>query len=85
MVLVLPEVITGSRRSGRVAFAKKVVRMDLSRAQYIKLLRHAGLIDVADTAEAELPDPVDSKTLARFCTAHGVSLSMLTDRMGASP
>ena len=32
-----------------------------------------------------LPDPVDSKTLAKFCTAHGVSLSMLTDRMGASP
>jgi hypothetical protein len=85
VVLVLPEVITGSRRSSRVAFGKKVVLMDLSRAQYIKLLRHAGLNDVADTAEAELPDPVDSKTLAKFCTAHGVSLSMLTDRMGASP
>ena len=85
VVPVLPEVITGSRRSSRVAFGKKVVLMDLTRAQYIKLLRHAGLNDVADTAEATLPDPVDAKTLARFCTANGVSLSMLTDRMGASP
>jgi hypothetical protein len=59
--------------------------MDLSRSQFIKLLRHAGLNDVADAAEAALPDPVDAKILNKFCSAHGVSLSMLTDRMGASP
>jgi hypothetical protein len=68
-----------------VHIGKKVVLMDLSRAQFLKLLRHAGLNDVADEAEAALPDPVDSQTLHKFCTAHGVSLSMLTDRMGASP
>lgn len=64
---------------------KKVVLVDLSRAQFLKLLRHAGLNDVADEAEETLPDPVDAQTLSRFCTAHGVSVSMLTDRMGASP
>jgi hypothetical protein len=68
-----------------VHIVKKVVLMDLSRAQFLKLLRHAGLNDVAEEAEATLPDPVDAKTLSRFCTAHGVSISMLTDRMGSSP
>jgi hypothetical protein len=69
----------------RVRVGKKVVLMDLSRTEFIKLLRHAGLNDVADAAEATLPNPVDAKTLNDFCTAQGVSLSMLTDRMGASP
>ena len=59
--------------------------MDLSREQFIKMLRHAGLTAAADAAEAELPEDTDAKTLAAFCTAHGVSVSMLTDRMGASP
>jgi hypothetical protein len=68
-----------------VHIAKKVVQMDLSRAQFLKLLRHAGLNDVAEEAEATLPDPVDGPTLNKFCTAHGVSVSMLTDRMGSSP
>jgi hypothetical protein len=59
--------------------------MDLSREQFIKLLRHAGLTDVADAAAAELPEHPGARTLAAFCTSHGVSVSMLTDRMGASP
>ena len=59
--------------------------MDLSREQFIKMLRHAGLNDVADAAEAELAGQVDAKAVNKFCTAHGLSLSMLTDRMGASP
>jgi hypothetical protein len=40
---------------------------------------------VADLAETTLPDPVDSKTLDQFCTAHGITTSSLMDRMGASP
>jgi hypothetical protein len=62
-----------------------VVLVDLSREQFIKMLRHAGLTDVADAAAAKLPEETDAKTLAEFCTSHGVSVSMLTDRMGASP
>jgi hypothetical protein len=64
---------------------KKVVPMDLSRTQFIKLLRHAGLEDVADAAETTLPAQVDARALDKFCSAYGVSMSMLTDRMGASP
>ncbi len=59
--------------------------MDLSREQLINMLRHAGLTDIANAAEAELPSQADAKALSRFCNAHGLSLSMLTDRMGASP
>jgi hypothetical protein len=59
--------------------------MDLSREQFIKMLRRAGLNDAADAAEAELDSQVDAKAVNRFCTAHALSLSMLTDRMGASP
>jgi hypothetical protein len=49
------------------------------------MLRRAGLNEIADTAEATLPDPIDGKILSQFCTSQGVSLSTLTDRMGASP
>lgn len=59
--------------------------MDLSREQFIKMLRRAGLNDAADAAEAELASQVDAKALNKFCTAHALSLSTLTDRMGASP
>jgi hypothetical protein len=59
--------------------------MDLSREQFIKMLRHAGLTDVAEAAEASLPANANARTLSAFCTAHGVSMSMLTDRMGSSP
>ncbi len=59
--------------------------MDLSRDQFIKMLRRAGLNDAADAAEAELASQVDAKALNKFCTAHALSLSTLTDRMGASP
>jgi hypothetical protein len=59
--------------------------MDLSREQIVKRLRRAGMNDVADAAEATLPDPVDANTARRFCAAHGISISTLMDRMGASP
>jgi hypothetical protein len=62
-----------------------VVLVDLSRQQLIKLLRRAGLDEVADLADATLPDPVDATTINQFCAAHGVSPSVLMDRMGASP
>ena len=64
---------------------KKVVRVDLSRQQIVKALRRAGMHEIADTAEATLPETVDATTVKRFCAAHGVSRSMLMDRMGGSP
>jgi hypothetical protein len=59
--------------------------MDLPRQQIVKALRHAGLHETADAAEATLPDPVDDKTVRQFCATYGVSRSTLMDRMGASP
>ncbi len=59
--------------------------MDLYRQQIIKALRRAGLDELADQAEATLPDPVDTKTVNEFCSAHGITTSLLMDRMGASP
>jgi hypothetical protein len=41
--------------------------------------------EVAEAAETELPDPVPAEVADRFCAAHGVSISTLMDRMGASP
>jgi hypothetical protein len=73
------EVDDGSRR------CEKVVRVDLSRQQIVKALRHAGMREIADLAETTLPDPVDEKTVSQFCDAYGVSRSSLMDRMGASP
>ena len=59
--------------------------MEYSRPQIVEALRHAGMPQVADLAKTTLPDPVDSKTLDQFCTAHGITTSSLMDRMGASP
>ena len=59
--------------------------MEYSRPQIVEALRHAGMPKVADLAETTLPDPVDSKTMDQFCTAHGITKSSLMDRMGASP
>jgi len=49
------------------------------------MLRRAGLDELADQAEATLPDPVDTRTVNQFCAAHGITTSVLMDRMGASP
>jgi hypothetical protein len=59
--------------------------MDTSLQEIIKILRRAGLQDAAAAAQNSLPDPVDSKTLDRFCAQYGLSRGSLTDRMGASP
>jgi hypothetical protein len=63
----------------------KVICVELSRQHVVEVLRRAGMRELADLAEATLPDPVDSKTLDQFCDAHGISRSSLMDRMGASP
>jgi hypothetical protein len=59
--------------------------MDRSRDEIVCVLRHCGFNDIADAAQTQLPDPVDEETAARFFAAHGLSISMLMDRMGGSP
>lgn len=69
----------------RAETCKKVVPMDLTRQQIVKRLRTAGLNEVADDAEATLPDQVPAELAERFCTSHALSVSILMDRMGSSP
>jgi predicted nucleic acid-binding OB-fold protein len=64
---------------------EKVVHMDRSRDEIVCVLRHCGFDDVADAAQAQLPETVDEETADRFFAAHGLSISMLMDRMGGSP
>jgi hypothetical protein len=59
--------------------------MDISLQEIIKILRRAGLQDAAAAAQNSLPDPVDGKTLDRFCDQYGLTRGSLTDRMGGSP
>ena len=59
--------------------------MDLSRQEIIRMLRRAGLADIAASAQQSLPDPVDSKVLDDFCASYGLSKQSLIDRMGGSP
>jgi hypothetical protein len=59
--------------------------VDLSRQEFTSRLRRLGMNDLADRAEATLPDPLPRDEAVKFCKAAGVSPSMLMDRMGASP
>jgi hypothetical protein len=43
------------------------------------------MTDIADEAAKTLPDPVDEKSMAEFCVAHGLSQQSLVDLMGGSP
>jgi len=59
--------------------------VDLSRQQIVQQLRRAGLNEIADDAAAALPEDVPADVAERFCTSHDLSVSILMDRMGASP
>ncbi len=49
------------------------------------MLRTAGLSDLADVAQRDLPDRVDSEQVAAWAARHGVNMGELMDRMGGSP
>lgn len=59
--------------------------MDLSRSQIVTMLRRAGLPDLANAAQRELPEQVSTSALNLFCTAHNITRGALMDRMGGSP
>ena len=41
-----------------------MVAVQLTRQHVVNMLRTAGLLDMADAAKRELPDPVDSEQVA---------------------
>lgn len=59
--------------------------MDLSKQQFVKSLRRAGMPEAAALAAQTLHDPVTAKDLDRFCTDLGLSRGSLMERMGGSP
>jgi hypothetical protein len=62
-----------------------VVAVQVTRQHMVDTLRTAGLPEVADAAQRELPDPVDSEKVAAWAVPHGINLGELIDRMGGSP
>ena len=62
-----------------------VVAVQLTRQHVVDVLRRAGFPEVADAAQRELPDPVDSEQVAAWAVPHGINMGALMDRMGGSP
>ena len=62
-----------------------VVAVQLTRQHVVNMLRTAGLSDMADAAQRDLPDPVDSEQAAAWAGRYGVNMGELMDRMGGSP
>ena len=62
-----------------------VVAVQLTRQHVVNMLRTAGLSDMADAAQRDLPDPVDSEQAAAWAARYGVNMGELMDRMGGSP
>jgi len=59
--------------------------MKRSRAEVLRVLRHAGLFTVAEEMEPELPDFVDLERDHELFERYGLDVDMLMSRMGASP
>ena len=62
-----------------------MVAVQLTRQHVVDMLRRAGLSDIADAAQRDLPDPVDSERAAAWAVPYGINMGELIDRMGGSP
>ncbi|HXC82300.1 MAG TPA: hypothetical protein VNV62_10660 [Trebonia sp.] len=61
-----------------------MVAVQLTRQHVVAMLRKAGLPEVADDAQRELPDPVDSEQAAEWAVPYGINMGELMDRLGGS-
>ena len=59
--------------------------MTFSRQEIVRTLRRAGMEDAAAAALTTLPEQMDDRAVEKFCTAYGLTLESLVDRMGGSP
>ncbi len=62
-----------------------MVGVQLTRQHVVNTLRTAGLSEMADDAQRDLPDPVESERVAAWAARYGVNMGELMDRMGGSP
>jgi hypothetical protein len=59
--------------------------MTMAKAEVLRVLRNAGLLQVADELEPLLPEVVDFDRDYRLFERYGLEQGVLRDRMGASP
>jgi hypothetical protein len=59
--------------------------MLMPKEELVRVLRNAGLDEVAEEAERSLPDEVDLDRAAEFGLRHGITRDELISRMGGSP
>ncbi len=59
--------------------------VQLSRQHVVDVLRTARLPEMADAAQRDLPDPVDSEDVLAWAVPYGINMGELISRMGGSP
>jgi hypothetical protein len=59
--------------------------MAQSRQWVVDTLREIGYPQAAESAQHELPDPVEIDEIAKFGERHGITLDTLISGMGGSP
>jgi hypothetical protein len=59
--------------------------MKMAKAEVLRVLRNAGLREVADELQPLLPEVVDFDRDYRLFERYGLEQGVLRDRMGASP
>jgi hypothetical protein len=59
--------------------------VEMAKAEVLRVLRHAGLSQVADQLAPELPEVVDLDRDYHLFQRYGVDRDVLVSRMGGSP
>jgi hypothetical protein len=70
----------GARRSHST-----IGKVTVSREHVVHILRRAGLREVADEAEKELPVSLDLEEAMNWCLQHGVTHDEVISQLGGSP
>jgi hypothetical protein len=60
-------------------------KVEVSRDHVVHVLRRAGLREVADEAESELPVTLDFEEAMNWCARHGVTYDEVVSQLGGSP
>lgn len=64
---------------------RRVVAVQYSRQEVVRMLGKAGFREAADEAMRDLPDPVDFDHVQEWGRQHGITRDVLISQMGGSP
>lgn len=76
---------TGDRVTIAVHAVRRVVAVQYSKQELIRLLRRAGFPEAADDAVRDLPDPVDLERIEQWGIRRGITRDVLISQLGGSP